>query len=177
MSSRSSYPGSGPTGTTVPRRRTVADFPPILAGRGRGGRRLRRVLRPRRMVASVLALSAVGAAAAAVAPSPGNARAAPVAHATPPSRPGDAQVSAPVRFADAAAARLLRAGDRVDVIATDTADPRVVARCARVERVPQHAASSGSVREGALIVLRLTRETATTLAGAAAKSPLAVALC
>lgn len=89
-------------------------------------------------------------------------------------------VAAPVRIADGATVRLLRAGDRVDVVAAEQGavgpgDARVVARGARVTKVP---ASPDSVSEGgALVVLSVPRRTATLLAGAGATSRLAVTLC
>ncbi|WP_313956448.1 hypothetical protein [Streptomyces sp. SAJ15] len=116
-------------------------------------------------------------------------------------------VSAPVRIADAGAARLLRPGDRVDVLAAaGSAEPRVVARGARVAQVPgaradaadraaDDAAASGGladgdltdgglagevgsgVGEGALVVLAVPRATAATLAGASVTARLAVTLC
>ncbi|MFG2658953.1 RcpC/CpaB family pilus assembly protein [Streptomyces sp. NPDC048425] len=102
-------------------------------------------------------------------------------------------VSAPVRIADAAAVRLLRPGDRVDVVAAG-AEPgagdgqgaggqggRVVAAGARVSSVPDSAESAESAGEaaaagGALVVLSVPRETAARLAGAGATSRLAVTL-
>ncbi|MFD0031966.1 RcpC/CpaB family pilus assembly protein [Streptomyces sp. NPDC127172] len=100
-------------------------------------------------------------------------------------------VSAPVRIADAAAVRLLRPGDRVDVVAAGAgaADGqgsggrggRVVAAGARVSSVPDSAESADSAGEvaaegGALVVLSVPRETAARLAGAGATSRLAVTL-
>jgi hypothetical protein len=102
-------------------------------------------------------------------------------------------VSAPVRIADAATVRLLKPGDRVDVIATgDSAraptaatgnttaenpatDARVVAAGVRVTGVPDSADSSPG--GGALIVLSVSRATATALAGAGASSELTVTMC
>ncbi|WP_308355542.1 RcpC/CpaB family pilus assembly protein [Streptomyces sp. ODS05-4] len=110
-------------------------------------------------------------------------------------------VSAPVRIADAETVRLLRPGDRVDVIAApSTADAgpvggaaeeppaRVLARGARVAEVPRAdrhirqdgdiGADDGSgVGAGALVVLSVPRATAATLAGAGAASRLAVVVC
>lgn len=97
-------------------------------------------------------------------------------------------VAAPVRIADAATVRLLRPGDRVDVIAAqETAtggDARVVARGARVTKVPEPPAPSESTTDGgaltgggALIVLSVPRTTAARLAGASATERLAVTLC
>jgi hypothetical protein len=79
-----------------------------------------------------------------------------------------------VRIADAATVRLLRPGDRVDVVAADgDSGARVVARHARVQQIP---ARDGPGRGGALVVLRVTRAAATRLAGAAADAPLSVTL-
>ncbi|WP_257138228.1 RcpC/CpaB family pilus assembly protein, partial [Streptomyces sp. wa1071] len=110
-------------------------------------------------------------------------------------------VSAPVRIADPETVRLLRPGDRVDVIAVDDADDeaRVVARGVRVAKVPSpgsgpggHAADvSGAgadgtggaddiggarAEDGALVVLSVERSTATALLGAGASGRLAVAV-
>jgi Flp pilus assembly protein CpaB len=93
-------------------------------------------------------------------------------------------VSAPVRIADAATVRLLRPGDRVDVIAA--ADPpaagsegavaaKVVASGVRVTEVP--AGSEDSADGGALVVLSVPRATAAELAGAGATSRLVVTVC
>ena len=88
-------------------------------------------------------------------------------------------VSAPVRIADAGTVRLLRSGDRVDVIAAqDTAaggEAEVVARGARVTKVPEPLDEvAGS---GALVVLSVPRATAARLAGASATARLAVTMC
>ena len=87
-------------------------------------------------------------------------------------------VAAPVRIADAATVRLLRPGDRVDVIAAGgpaaDGDARVVARGARVAKVPE-AVDDG--RSGALVVLSVPRSTAARLVGASATARLAVTLC
>ncbi|WP_258047085.1 RcpC/CpaB family pilus assembly protein, partial [Streptomyces sp. SM13] len=83
--------------------------------------------------------------------------------------------------------RLLRPGDRVDVIAIGAAGDdgaRVVARGARVARVPHAAAGpgghaaggGGEAGTGALVVLSVERSTATTLLGAGASGRLAVAV-
>jgi hypothetical protein len=83
-------------------------------------------------------------------------------------------VAAPVRIADAATVRLLRPGDRVDVIAADGAgEGRVVAAGARVAEVPDFAATE----TGALVVLSVPRATAARLAGAGTTARLAVTLC
>ncbi|MFF2960509.1 hypothetical protein ACFVT1_16700 [Streptomyces sp. NPDC057963] len=87
-------------------------------------------------------------------------------------------VSAPVRIADAGTVRLLRPGDRVDVIASERsgADARMLAKGARVADVPQ-APAEGSTEDGALIVLSVPRSTAASLAGAGIWARLAVTLC
>ncbi|MFE6907792.1 hypothetical protein [Streptomyces erythrochromogenes] len=85
-------------------------------------------------------------------------------------------VSAPVRIADAATVRLLRPGDRVDVVAAERAQqPRVVAAGARVAEVP--AADRDVGDGGALVVLSVPRDTARALVGAGATARLAVTLC
>ncbi|SHL95785.1 hypothetical protein [Actinacidiphila paucisporea] len=102
----------------------------------------------------------------------------------------DEFVRAPVRITDAGAVRLLRQGDRVDVLAAS----RVVASAVLVVAVPQQpggetaprtsersdlptgTADSGTMG-GALIVLAVPRRVAAALSGAAVSSPLAVALC
>src|SRR5436305_1713953 len=80
------------------------------------------------------------------------------------------RAAAPVRIADGATVRLLRPGDRVDVIAAqETAaggDARVVARGARVTKVPEPLESAAD--SGALVVLSVPRATAADLAGASA---------
>ncbi|MFF7313306.1 hypothetical protein [Streptomyces sp. NPDC008137] len=87
-------------------------------------------------------------------------------------------VTAPIRIADAATVRLLRPGDRVDVIAAEGTvsggDARVVARGARVTKVPEPL--EGATDGGALIVLSVPRATAARLAGASATARLAVTL-
>ncbi|MET9802560.1 hypothetical protein [Streptomyces sp. NPDC006368] len=85
-----------------------------------------------------------------------------------------------MRIADGATVRLLRPGDRVDVIAAGVSpsgdgDARVVASGVRVADVPR--TPEPSPDGGALVVLSVPRATATALAGAAAGSRLAVILC
>ncbi|MFC8274415.1 hypothetical protein ACFUJR_18170 [Streptomyces sp. NPDC057271] len=173
------YPDRSPVPAPCP----VPPFEPL---RVRGGRqRLRRALRRRRRApAAILAMSA---AALAVAGG-GEVSAGP----PPPTAAREQQrapvvrwVSAPVRIADAAAVRLLRPGDRVDVIAAPNSptgvggggggEARVVATGARVADVPR----TGETRPdgGALVVLSVPRSTATALAGAGMTSQLAVTLC
>ncbi len=88
-------------------------------------------------------------------------------------------VTAPVRIADAETVRLLRPGDRVDVIAAEETatggDARVVARGARVTKVPEPL--DGATESGALVVLSVPRSTAARLAGASTMARLAVTLC
>ncbi|MFE9838572.1 hypothetical protein ACFYP4_26035 [Streptomyces sp. NPDC005551] len=85
-----------------------------------------------------------------------------------------ARVTAPVRIADGATVRLLRPGDRVDVVAADSGGrARVVAAGARVTEVPDAEATEA----GALVVLSVPRATATRLAGAGTTDRLAVTLC
>ncbi|MCB5182241.1 RcpC/CpaB family pilus assembly protein, partial [Streptomyces antimicrobicus] len=91
------------------------------------------------------------------------------------------RVSAPVRIADAQAVRLLRPGDRVDVVAAERDGPaRVVAAEAEVVQVPaaqESAAQEDAADGGALVVLAVPRETARELVGAGAVARLAVTLC
>ncbi|CAL9509573.1 hypothetical protein SUDANB70_03620 [Streptomyces sp. enrichment culture] len=106
-------------------------------------------------------------------------------------------VTAPVRIADAATVRLLRPGDRVDVIAADEratgGAARVVARGARVTDVPGlpddaygrtggedsagERAVGDAMHSGTLVVLSVPRATAAELVGASATARLAVTLC
>ncbi|MFE0653787.1 hypothetical protein ACFVZH_35015 [Streptomyces sp. NPDC059534] len=179
---------------SVPAPRTVPPFEPL---RVRGARhRLRRALRSGRLApALLLALTAAALAFASgtgpggggFGPGSGSSEAAAsgaggptaVARARPPA--AAPLVSAPVRIADAATVRLLRPGDRVDVIAAPNSalgeggEARVVATGARVAEVPR----PGETRPdgGALVVLSVPRPTATALAGAGVTSQLAVTVC
>ncbi|MFF3677034.1 hypothetical protein ACFYYS_24045 [Streptomyces sp. NPDC002120] len=163
--------------SACPPARPVPPFPPLRVGRG--GDRLRRAVRRRRRVASaglavVAAALAVGGteAQASRGAAPPPARAAQGAAAPAAVR----MVSAPVRIADAATVRLLRPGDRVDVVAAERAGPtRVVAAGARVAEVPR--AEQGVGDGGALVVLSVPRDTARDLVGAGAVTRLAVTLC
>ncbi|MFF3753040.1 hypothetical protein ACFYYH_21655 [Streptomyces sp. NPDC002018] len=178
----------------------------------RSGQRLRRaLLRQRRTTAAGLAMTAaalaatgasgaVGASAGpdtpaqpsvdAVAVSPPSSRSLPYPPPSPSGRqparrPGEL-VSAAVRIADAETVRLLRRGDRVDVIAAAIApgpagvadaepEARVVAAGVRVAGIPR---TRGTASDGgALIVLSVPRATATELAAASATSRLAVTVC
>ena len=83
-----------------------------------------------------------------------------------------------MRIADAATVRLLRPGDRVDVVAAEESvsggGARVVARGARVTEVPEPAQEAGD--GGALVVLSVPRGAASGLAGASATARLAVTM-
>ncbi|ATL28408.1 hypothetical protein KY5_3390 [Streptomyces formicae] len=158
-------------------RRAVPLFAPV---RVRGGHpRLRGLLRHRRRA---LAAGLAMAAAALATAGPGDA--APPRARAAAAEPAREQrsverVTAPVRIADADAVRLLRPGDRVDVIAADGSPagggaPRVVAAGARVSEVPER--GEGPVESGALVVLSVRRDTAARLAGAGAQARLAVTL-
>ncbi|MFJ8937097.1 hypothetical protein ACIRL0_15515 [Streptomyces sp. NPDC102365] len=176
MSQLSSFPR--PSGTDVPGTCQVPHFAPV---RVRGGRyRLRRLVRCRRR-ALAAGLAVTAAALVAAGPREVAARGAgpprPVVDSVRERRPVE-MVTAPVRIADGATVRLLRPGDRVDVVAAEQSgagDAQVVARGARVTKVPE---SSDSVSEGgALVVLSVPRRTAARLAGAGVTSRLAVTLC
>ncbi|MEV5726673.1 MULTISPECIES: RcpC/CpaB family pilus assembly protein [Streptomyces] len=175
-----------PPGTDVPATCEVPQFAPI---RVRGGRhRLRRLVRHRQramaagLAVTAAALLAAGSGAPAEPPPGDRARGHPVAD-RPPGRPAAARVTAPVRIADAATVRLLRPGDRVDVIAAEEAatggEAHVVARGARVTEVPEplDGTSGHTVDGGALVVLSVPRATAARLVGASATARLAVTLC
>ncbi|WCD86918.1 hypothetical protein KPP03845_103283 [Streptomyces xanthophaeus] len=118
-------------------------------------------------MAAALAVGGTEAQASRGAPPPSAAERPPAAVRT---------VSAPVRIADAGTVRLLRPGDRVDVVAAERAGPpRVVAAGARVSEVPAPEQESGD--GGALVVLSVDRDTARALVGAGAVTRLAVTLC
>lgn len=181
MSVVRSFPSSSPAaplplGTDAPAVCEVPHFAPV---RVRGGRsQLRRLLRHRRRaVAAGLAVTA----AALVAAGPREADRARGHPGPEPVRQHRAveRVSAPVRIADGATVRLLRPGDRVDVIAAEQAatggDAQVVARGARVTKVPEPLDAAAD--SGALVVLSVPRSTAARLAGASATARLAVTLC
>ncbi|MFD0315561.1 hypothetical protein [Streptomyces flavalbus] len=90
------------------------------------------------------------------------------------------RVTAPVRIADAATVRLLRPGDRVDVIAAEETatggEVRVVARGAVVSKVPGGSSADPGAIEGTLLLLSVPRGDAAELAGASATARLAVTL-
>ncbi|MBT2410459.1 hypothetical protein J7I94_07780 [Streptomyces sp. ISL-12] len=185
-------------------------FAPV---RVRGGRHpLQRLLRHRRRaVAAGLAVTAAALVAAGphTAADTGDGRRArghPVT-GRPSQRPVPRMVSAPVRIADGETVRLLRPGDRVDVVATGAGvgsgpwpggaggaasgvaggAASVIARGVRVAEVPEILDPGGTDGDGgvggvggaggALVVLSVPRETAARLVGAGAESRLAVTLC
>ncbi|WP_338897752.1 hypothetical protein WBG99_20930 [Streptomyces sp. TG1A-60] len=168
---------AGPPGSDTPPTCEVPHFAPL---RVRGGaQRLRRLARCRSramaagLAVTAAALLATGAGAREAERVGGHPVADPV-----PERPTTAEtVTAPVRIADGATVRLLRPGDRVDVIAAEESATgggaaRVVARGARVSEVP----TASATESGALVVLTVPRRTAARLAGAGATSRLAVTL-
>ncbi|CAM5470464.1 hypothetical protein SAVIM338S_03113 [Streptomyces avidinii] len=146
---------------------------------GRGGDRLRRAVRRRRRgAAAALAVVAAALAMGGAEAQASRGSAAPEARVARGAAPPAVArlVSAPVRIADAGTVRLLRPGDRVDVVAAERAGPpRVVAAGARVAEVPDPEAGVGD--GGALVVLSVPRETARVLVGAGTVSRLAVTLC
>lgn len=91
-------------------------------------------------------------------------------------------VATPVRVADPGVARLLGAGDTVDVIAAPTREggsAEVVAAAVRVMSVPRSEADglgAAGMGEGTLLVLATTSDQATALARAAVTSRLSVTL-
>ncbi|WRY97849.1 hypothetical protein OG889_26020 [Streptomyces sp. NBC_00481] len=166
----------GPPGTDTPPTCEVPHFAPL---RVRGGaHRLRRLARcRRRAMAAGLAVTAAALLATGAGPREAErVRGHPVADPVPERPTVVETVTAPVRIADAAAVRLLRPGDRVDVIAAEESATggaaRIVARGARVVKVP----TASATESGALVVLTVPRRTAARLAGAGATSRLAVTL-
>ncbi|MEG8279349.1 RcpC/CpaB family pilus assembly protein [Streptomyces sp. AHA2] len=171
----------------MPATREVPRFDPVRVrgGRCRSGRlgRQRRRILAAGLVLTATVFAMTGAPDADGAR--GHPRARPPAHTASlsgghaaPARPSAARVTAPVRIADAATVRLLRPGDRVDVIAAEETagggEARVVARGVRVTEVPEPLEDSPDA--GALVVLSVPRDTAARLAGASAAGRLAVTL-
>jgi len=219
------FPGPDPDravpGTDTAFRPGFRDTPPTCAVphfapvRVRGGPgRLRALARQRRRAAAA-GLAVTAAALLAAGPhAEGRTRGHPAgrpparaeaitapAASSPHHRPSrTATVTAPVRIADAATVRLLRPGDRVDVIAADGGGAaRVVAAGARVKQVPGAPGADGAdgtgaesggtlagpgtgadvgpgAEPGALVVLSVPRSQAARLAGAGAAGRLAVTL-
>ena len=170
-------------GTDTPATCEVPHFAPV---RVRGGRyRLQRLVRHRRRaVAAGLAVTAAALVAAGPRHTGPAARGHPVADPVRGHRAVQ-MVAAPVRISDAETVRLLRPGDRVDVVAAqETAtggEARVVARGARVTKVPERpegaADAPGVAGSGALVVLSVPRATAAHLAGVSTTAHLAVIVC
>ncbi|MFJ8083642.1 hypothetical protein ACIQ6Y_23915 [Streptomyces sp. NPDC096205] len=176
------YSSAHPPGSDAPATCEVPHFDPV---RVRGVRhQLERLVRHRRralaagLAVTAAALVAAGPRTGADAHREEQALGHPVAEPTPERRVVRT-VTAPVRIADGATVRLLRPGDRVDVIAAqETAtggQARVVARGALVTKVPEPLAETADT--GALVVLSVPRATATRLVGASATARLAVTLC
>ncbi|WP_225099192.1 hypothetical protein [Streptomyces sp. CoH27] len=171
-----------PLGTDAPATCEIPQFPPVYV---RGGRyQLQRLVRHRRraiaagLAVTAAALVATGPRTATEPHRPEQARGHPVTAPVRRHAPVDV-VTAPVRIADAATVRLLRPGDRVDVIAAE--DPsaggvaKVLARGVRVTKVPEPL--EGGTESGALVVLSVPRSAAARLVGASATARLAVTLC
>ncbi|MFD9392692.1 hypothetical protein ACFWBB_18845 [Streptomyces sp. NPDC060000] len=197
-------PAAHRLGADAPATCQVPAFAPV---RVRGGRyRLGRLVRSRRR-AIALGLAITAATLLAAGPrgddpgrghpgaGPSHADASGGSHARTQASaraPGygphaGEKVTAPVRIADAATVRLLRPGDRVDVIAAEPTamggmgdpggDAHVVARGALVTKVPEPLdTTAGTADDGALVVLSVPRSTAARLAGASATARLAVTL-
>ncbi|MEV4337496.1 hypothetical protein [Streptomyces sp. NPDC049590] len=176
---RSSFPPPfrlpRPLGTDAP---ATCEVPPFEPVRVRGGRyRHRGRALAVGLAVTAAALVAAGPGAGPAPHGPQRPRGHPVAAPQRPHRAVES-VTAPVRIADAATVRLLRPGDRVDVIAAQ--DPtvggaRVLARGVRVTRVPEP--PDGAAESGALVVLSVPRATAARLVGVSATTRLAVTLC
>lgn len=154
----------------------MPDFGVIRIGRYRVRHRLRAALRRRRTLLLATAVLCAALAALAWTGRHSPKAADPAAdHARTRPTPAPHRVLVPVRIADPATVRLLRPGDRVDVLAADdTGGPaRVVAHRARVRKVPD---GGGQGRDGALVVLRVPRTAAARLAGVATHTSLSVTL-
>ncbi|WP_349017203.1 CpaB family protein [Streptomyces luteolus] len=159
----------------------------------RGGRlRFRGALRHgrnRRTVAAGLAMAAAALAAAgpqgfagSTGPTSSGSEAEgehTASPAEPDDHPGSVRqlVRAPVRIADAETVRLLRPGDRVDVIAAPPSGARARRIAAGARVVDVAAGGQASMENGALIVLSVPPAEAVQLAGASANSRLVVVLC
>lgn len=95
-------------------------------------------------------------------------------------------VALPVRFADADAARLLRPGDRVDVLAGPALDDASRAGVPRAGSAPARVVAQGAMvlarpageqeRGGGLVILSVPPDVAAAVAGAATMSPLTYTL-
>ncbi|MEU1853457.1 hypothetical protein ABZ499_30390 [Streptomyces sp. NPDC019990] len=168
----------------MPAPREVPRFDPVrVRGRSRAGRLVRSRRRALAVGLAVTATALVAAGSRDADGARGHPRVRTPGHAASVSgghpvrtRRAVGWVTAAVRIADAATVRLLRPGDRVDVIAAEETaaggEARVVARGARVTKVPEPV--EGAADSGALVVLSLPRATAARLAGASATARLAV---
>ncbi|MGW0731505.1 hypothetical protein [Streptomyces sp. NPDC002851] len=141
---RPSAPSSAPSAVPPP----PCEVPHFSPLRVRGGRyRIPgAVRRRRRATAAGLAMAAAALASTGLrGVGPADAR-EPASGAAGPERGAVDLVTAPVRIADAETVRLLRPGDRVDVIAAPESggDASRVVAGARVARVPGAAADTGS---------------------------------
>jgi Flp pilus assembly protein CpaB len=87
-------------------------------------------------------------------------------------------VAAPVRIADSGTVRLLRVGDRIDVVAADPerGGAAVVARAASVVAVPRTDRDHDGIGSGGLLVVAVTSADAVLLAELAVSSVLSVVL-
>jgi hypothetical protein len=88
-------------------------------------------------------------------------------------------VAVPVRIGDPGAVRLLRVGDRVDLLAADpqgTADARVVGRDVPVLAIPRAGEDGPGLTNGALVVLGLSDAAAREVAHASVAALLSVVL-
>ena len=88
-------------------------------------------------------------------------------------------VAVPVRIGDSGAVRLLRVGDRVDLLAADPqgeSSARVVGRDVPVLAIPRAGAESPGLTNGALVVLGIPDGAAETVAQASVTSYLSVVL-
>lgn len=193
-------PSCAPPDHDAPQLQGVPPFEPLKV-RGSALRLQRALRRQRRAMAAGLAVTAAalaastahgaddggaeargpGAPSRTAAASASASASAPASSSTRKPQAGEQLVSAAVRIADAATVRLLRPGDRVDVIAAaesvtgDEPPAEIVASCVRVTEVPD--TGDGTAEAGALVVLSVPRTTATALAGAGATSRLAVTVC
>jgi Flp pilus assembly protein CpaB len=89
------------------------------------------------------------------------------------------RVAVPVRIADSGAVRLLRIGDRVDVLAADPRGKRPttqVAVDAPVVALPAGEEAHAGLVDGGLVVLAVTDETARDLAAAGVSAYLSIVL-
>lgn len=168
--------------SAVPETRRVPLFAPLRVPGG--APRLRRAWwRRRHGLTAGLALAAAAIAATSARGEEGGAKDTAVSPARHKPRAAVEMVSAPIRIADGETVRLLRPGDRVDVIAAPAPalsggalpDAEVVASGVRVAEVPR--AVDQAQGDGALVVVSVPRALAAELAGAGARSRLAVTVC